>query len=88
MSRAHASAGELQGVGPYRVLGVLRELEDRTVYRARLEADGDGTKLRFSESGFGRITDATVGEKEKGWRFLLETLRAHCEGAEAPQWVD
>lgn len=53
-----------------------------------LEADGDGTKVRFSESGFGRIADPTLAEKEKGWRFLLESMRAHVEGNQPPQWAD
>jgi len=51
-----------------------------------LEADGPDTKLRFAESGFGRISDATMSEKEKGWKFLLATLGAHLEGSEPPVW--
>ncbi len=52
-----------------------------------LAADGAGTKLRFTESSFGRVGEATVAEKDKGWRFLLEgALRAHVEGKPAPAW--
>lgn len=51
-----------------------------------LEADGAGTKVRFAESGFGRVSEQGAAEKDKGWRFLLETLRSHLEGGEAPSW--
>ncbi len=50
------------------------------------EADGDATKLRFSESAFGRIPDPSMAEKEKGWRFLFDTMRAHVEGTKPPVW--
>jgi uncharacterized protein YndB with AHSA1/START domain len=54
-----------------------------------LTPDGAGTKLRFSESGFGRVTEAAGQEKEKGWRFLFDgALRAHLEGKEPPVWKD
>ncbi len=53
-----------------------------------LTADGDGTKVRFAESAFGRISDSALGEKEKGWLFLLATLRAHLEGTKPPTWED
>lgn len=54
-----------------------------------LQPDGQGTRLRFSESGFGRVSEAGLREKEKGWRFLFEqALRAHLEGREAPVWEE
>lgn len=50
-------------------------------------ADGKGTRLKFSESGYGRITQDSLREKEKGWRFLWEgALRAYLEGKPAPVW--
>lgn len=54
-----------------------------------LEPDGKGTKLRFREAGHGRVDEANLLEKEKGWRFLLDgALRAFCEGRPAPEWKD
>jgi uncharacterized protein YndB with AHSA1/START domain len=55
----------------------------------KLEPDGSGTRLRFREAGVGRVDEANLREKEKGWRFLLDgALRAHCEGRPAPEWAD
>ena len=52
-----------------------------------LTADGGATRLRFTESAFGRVTEASQREKEKGWRFLFEgALRAHAEGKAPPTW--
>jgi len=51
-----------------------------------LEADGAGTKLRFSESGFGRIPESQMAEKGKGWRFLFANMSAYLEGNQAPAW--
>jgi len=48
-------------------------------------ADG-GTRLRFSESVFGCLSDGAMEEKSKGWRFLLDGLRCHIEGRAAPKW--
>lgn len=54
-----------------------------------LEADGDGTLLRFSESTIGRIPEGYGADKEKGWGFLFEgALKAHVEGKPAPTWED
>jgi len=54
-----------------------------------LSADGSGTRLRFSESGFGRVSEGAAEEKEKGWRYLFGgVLKAHCEGRAAPEWED
>lgn len=53
-----------------------------------ITADGAGSKLRFVEATFGRTDDANLGEKEKGWRFLLAALAAHVEGRAAPVWGD
>ena len=56
---------------------------------ARFELTGTakGAQLRFSESSFGRVDEATVASKEKGWRFLLDgCLRARLEGTEPPAW--
>ncbi|HVS62428.1 MAG TPA: SRPBCC domain-containing protein [Thermoanaerobaculia bacterium] len=54
-----------------------------------LEADGDGTVVRFSEAAVGRITESYGAEKEKGWRFLFDgALKAYVEGTEPPVWKD
>lgn len=41
--------------------------------------DGAGTKLRFSESTVGRIADSGLGEKQQGWEFLGDALKAYAE---------
>jgi len=54
-----------------------------------LEADGDRTRLRFTESTFGKVTEAHLQEKEKGWTFLFDlALKAHVEGRPQPVWQD
>ncbi len=52
----------------------------------RVEADGDATRFRFSESGIGRVTAKIAEDKTSGWRFLFDTMRAHIEGTEPPTW--
>ena len=55
----------------------------------RIEPEGDGAVLAFCEHTFGRVTEAQLAEKEKGWRFLLDgALRAHLEGREQPRWAE
>jgi uncharacterized protein YndB with AHSA1/START domain len=55
--------------------------------RFELTAVDAGTRLRFSESAFGRIDEAMVRSKHKGWTFLFDgCLRAHLEGTEPPAW--
>jgi uncharacterized protein YndB with AHSA1/START domain len=53
-----------------------------------LTAAGKQTRLRFSESSIGRVSDAYVADKDKGWRFLWDALAAHVEGKPAPKWQD
>jgi uncharacterized protein YndB with AHSA1/START domain len=46
----------------------------------RLEDDGAGTKLRFENAIFGRVSEATLRSLEEGWRFLFEhALKRWCE---------
>lgn len=47
-----------------------------------------GTKLAFSESVVGRVSEDGIEEKDKGWRFLWQTLKAHVEGQSPPVWDD
>jgi hypothetical protein len=55
----------------------------------QLEADGDVTVLRFSESAIGHIGESYAVEKEKGWTFLFDgALKAHVEGTAPPVWKD
>ena len=55
--------------------------------RFELTATATGTKLRFSESAFGRLDASTMQQKDKGWRFLFDgCLRAHLEGSKPPEW--
>ena len=51
-----------------------------------LKQDGAGTSLAFSESATGRVSEEGMVEKDKGWRFLMDTLKAHVEGTPAPEW--
>ncbi|HVS12486.1 MAG TPA: SRPBCC domain-containing protein [Thermoanaerobaculia bacterium] len=54
-----------------------------------LEADGDATVVRFTEAAVGRITEDSMADKEKGWRFLFDrALKAHVEGTKPPVWED
>lgn len=58
-----------------------------SLFRFELSASDDGTKLRFTESMFGRVDEAGAASKDKGWRFLFDgCLRAHLEGSEPPTW--
>ncbi len=57
--------------------------------RFELTAVKNGTKLRFTESTFGRLDEATLRSKDKGWRFLFDgCLRAHLEGTTPPPWQE
>ena len=53
-----------------------------------LDAAGDQTTLGFSESAIGHVSSSGMDEKDKGWRFLWATLKAHVEGTPAPDWQD
>jgi uncharacterized protein YndB with AHSA1/START domain len=53
-----------------------------------LKGLGEGTMLTFSESTLGRVSDPNLAEKDKGWRFLWETLKAHLEQTPFPKWQD
>ena len=53
-----------------------------------LKENGSGARLLFSESTLGRVSDRNLAEKDKGWKFLLHTLKAHLEGKTAPRWQD
>lgn len=53
-----------------------------------LSASKTGTTLKFSESAVGRVSDAGIAEKDKGWQFLWNTLKAHVEGTPKPVWSD
>lgn len=51
-----------------------------------LEASDGGTRLVFSESTIGHLTEAGLAEKDKGWQFLWRNLKAFVEGAPPPAW--
>ena len=53
-----------------------------------LSAVDGGTKLEFSESAVGRLSEGYVDDKDKGWKFLWASLKAHLEGSEPPVWSD
>ena len=53
-----------------------------------IEATDKGCVVRHRETAHGFIAEGNVAEKEKGWSFLLQTLKAHLEGVAAPQWQD
>jgi len=48
----------------------------------------NGTKLAFSESMLGRISRTTEDEKNKGWTFLWDSMKAYVEGSPPPVWKD
>ncbi|MBZ0263468.1 SRPBCC domain-containing protein [bacterium] len=46
-----------------------------------------GSKLDFSESILGAITEKTAMDLEEGWTYLIKgCLKAHLEGREEPPW--
>lgn len=51
------------------------------------EANGT-TTMTYSEASIGRVSDAGVEEKDKGWKFLWATMKAHIEGQPLPVWAD
>jgi uncharacterized protein YndB with AHSA1/START domain len=53
-----------------------------------LTAEGKKTRLKFTENSIGRVSDAYVADKNKGWQFLWQALAAHLEGKEMPRWQD
>lgn len=53
-----------------------------------LSSNGHQTKLSFSETALGRISDTGMEEKDKGWKFLWASLKAYVEKAPAPNWED
>ncbi len=52
----------------------------------QLAAEGEGCKLSFDEQTLGRVPENNVAEKQKGWDFLMETMKAHIEGNAKPAW--
>ncbi|MGB5345860.1 MAG: SRPBCC domain-containing protein [Woeseia sp.] len=53
-----------------------------------LRANGTGTRLKFQEHAIGRVSGSLLEEKEKGWRFLWDVMKARLEGTRAPVWSD
>ena len=51
-----------------------------------LSSHESGTRLRFSESTIGLISDTLVAEKTKGWTFLWNSMKAFIEGNPPPDW--
>ena len=51
-----------------------------------LSANDNGTTLTFSESMLGRISEANIDEKNKGWAFLCNSMKAYVEGDPPPAW--
>ena len=54
-----------------------------------LEAQDDGTLLRFSEHTLGATSENQCGDRTKGWTYLFGgVLKAHVEGSPVPAWED
>jgi hypothetical protein len=52
----------------------------------KLEADGNKTVLRFTETAFGRISEKTGKSLDEGWNYLLaQCLKAFAEGKTLPE---
>ena len=59
------------------------------VGKFELTAVDGGTRLRFTESCFGRVTADELASKDHGWRYLFDgCLRAHLDGNAAPVWQE
>ena len=52
----------------------------------KLAAAGEGCSLHFSERALGATPDDYHAEKQKGWSFLLQTMKAYLEGTTPPAW--
>ncbi len=52
----------------------------------KVDSDGNGAVFRFSDSGLGRVSAKTTADKTKDWTYLFDTMRAHIEGTEPPEW--
>ena len=48
-----------------------------------LEANGPKTRLTFSESSVGRVSDEGLKQKDEGWKFLCDALRQHVESRQS-----
>lgn len=58
----------------------------RSVTSFRLEADGEGTRLKFRDSAYGSLSASTLEALEEGWRFLLEEcLKPYAEEGRHPE---
>lgn len=54
-----------------------------------LEERDSGVILRFSEATVGKVSEAGMESKRKGWTYLFESaMRAHVEGKPTPPWSD
>ena len=52
-----------------------------------LKDEGAGTRLRFHETRFGRVTDKGHASMERGWQYLFAgCLKSCAEGNEPPEW--
>ena len=86
--------GTVVGIEPNELLQVLGSIfpawggPNQWFGTWELSASGDKTTLKFSEHAVGRVSDAGVEEKDKGWRFLWSVLKARAEGQPAPAWGD
>ncbi len=52
----------------------------------KLSASGDGCTLHFSERALGETPEHYAAEKDKGWRFLMDVMKAYIEGTTPPEW--
>lgn len=44
------------------------------------------TTVSFIESSIGRLTEAGGADRDKGWTFLWNCMKAHIEGNPEPAW--
>ncbi len=51
-----------------------------------LVSDGGMTKVRLTESLLGAVDEKQLASMEQGWSFLLDCLKARCEGRPEPEW--
>lgn len=54
-----------------------------------LEANGkNACLLKFSETSIGQVSDKSADDRDSGWNYLWNTMRAHVEGKPAPGWPE
>ena len=46
------------------------------------------TQLTFVENSIGRVSEKGIEDRDMGWLFLWNTMKAHIQGEPAPGWPE